>query len=226
LVFAYKTARIKDKKYFAVPKILRIFVPLFKERTVPNLYIISGCNGAGKTTASYTILPEMLECREFVNSDEIAKGLSPFNADTTAIAVEASRIMYKRIRELIDEAKTFAMETTLASRSIANLIKESQLKGYYVTLLYFWLNTPDLAVERVKNRVASGGHNVSELTIRRRYRAGILNLFDLYIPICDCWLITDNSLAPMEIIAKGFRDKDIEINNNNIFNKLKHYERT
>ncbi|MDR3250387.1 MAG: zeta toxin family protein [Tannerella sp.] len=191
---------------------------------MPNLYIISGCNGAGKTTASYTILPEMLHCREFVNSDEIAKGLSPFNADTMAVAVEASRIMYKRIRELIGVTETFALETTLASRSIANLVKDAQSKGYYVTLLYFWLNTPDLAVERVKNRVAAGGHNVSEATVRRRYRAGIMNLFDLYVPICDYWMITDNSLSPMEVIAKGFKNGEIEISNAIVYDKLKNYE--
>ena len=191
---------------------------------MPNLYIISGCNGAGKTTASYAILPEMLSCREFVNSDEIAKGLSPFNADTMAVAVEASRIMYKRIRELIDLAETFALETTLASRSIAKLIKNAQAKGYSVTLLFFWLNTPDLAVERVKNRVAAGGHYVNEVTVMRRYRTGILNLFDLYMPICDCWMITDNSLSPIEVIAKGFRDREKEIYNAVIYNKLKNYE--
>jgi len=193
-------------------------------RDVPNLYIISGCNGAGKTTASYTILPEMLHCKEFVNSDEIAKGLSPFNADTMAVAVEASRIMYMRIRELIERAETFALETTLASRSIAKLIKDAQSKGYYVTLLYFWLNTPDLAVERVKNRVAEGGHNVNEPTIRRRYRTGIINLFDLYIPICDYWMITDNSMSPMRVIAKGFRNRERYISNAIIYNKLRNYE--
>ena len=191
---------------------------------VPNLYIISGCNGAGKTTASYTILPEMLHCREFVNSDEIAKGLSPFNANTTAVELEASRIMYKRIRELIGMAKTFALETTLASRSIASLVKDAQTKGYYVTLLFFWLNTPDLAVERVKNRVAAGGHHVNEQTVRRRYRTGIINLFDLYMPICDYWLITDNSLSPMDIIAKGSKNGEKIINNTLIYNKLKNYE--
>jgi predicted ABC-type ATPase len=191
---------------------------------VPNLYIISGCNGAGKTTASYAILPEMLNCREFVNSDEIAKGLSPFNASTMAVAVEASRIMYKRIRELIEMAETFALETTLASRSIANLVKNAQSKGYSVTLLYFWLNTPDLAVERVKNRVAAGGHDVNELTVRRRYRSGILNLFDLYMPICDYWMITDNSLSPMEVIAKGVRNGERDIYNAVIYDKLKNYE--
>jgi len=191
---------------------------------VPNLYLIAGCNGAGKTTASYTILPDMIACREFVNSDEIAKGLSHFNADSIAVAVEASRIMYRRIRELIAEQKTFALETTLASRSIAKLLMGAQEKGYYVTLLYFWLNTPDLAVERVKNRVASGGHNVTEATVRRRYQTGIQNLFELYIPICDYWMITDNSLSPMEVIAKGFRNKKKEIFNAVIYNKLETYE--
>ena len=191
---------------------------------MPYLYVIAGCNGAGKTTASYTILPEMLGCKEFVNSDEIAKGLSPFNADSITVAVEASRIMYKRIRELIAAEKTFALETTLASRSIAKLLKGAQEKGYYVTLLYFWLNTPDLAVERVKNRVAAGGHNVTEVTVRRRYDAGIHNLFELYLPICDYWMITDNSLSPMEIIAKGFRNEKEEIYKTVIYNKLKDYE--
>ncbi len=191
---------------------------------MPYLYIIAGCNGAGKTTASFTILPEMLKCKEFVNSDEIAKGLSPFNAGNIAVAVEASRIMYKRIKELVALKETFAMETTLATRSVANLIREAQREGYYVTLLYFWLNTPELAVERVKMRVAAGGHNVPESTIHRRYRAGVRNLFKLYLPICDYWMIADNSMSPMEVIAKGFRKDKIEIFNSDIYTKLENYE--
>lgn len=162
--------------------------------------------------------------REFVNSDEIAKGLSPFNADSIAVAVEASRIMYKRIKELIGAGETFAMETTLATRSVANLIREAQREGYYVTLLYFWLNTPDLAVERVKMRVAAGGHNIPEATIRRRYEAGIHNLFELYLPISDYWMITDNSMSPMEVIAKGFKNDKREVYNLDIFTKLEHHE--
>ncbi len=191
---------------------------------MPFLYIISGCNGAGKTTASFTILPEMLNCIEFVNSDEIAKGISPFNSESIAVSVEASRIMYKRVKELISRGSDFAMETTLAARSMVKIIKEAQDKGYYVTLLYFWLNTPDLAVERVKMRVASGGHNIKEGTIRRRYRSGILNLFSLYIPICDFWMIMDNSIPPLEIIAKGFKDVKREIFNQVIYKKLETYE--
>ena len=191
---------------------------------MPYLYIRAGCNGAGKTTASFTILPEMLKCREFVNSEEIAKGLSPFNADSIAVAVEASRIMYKRIKELIASGETFAMETTLATRTVANLIREAQREGYYVTLLYFWLNTPELAIERVKQRVAAGGHNIPENTIRRRYAAGIRNLFELYLPICDYWMITDNSMSPMEVIAKGFKNEKKEIFNQVIYKKLESHE--
>lgn len=191
---------------------------------MPYLYIISGCNGAGKTTASYTILPEMLKCREFVNSDEIAKGLSPFNADSIAVAIEASRIMYKRIQELMSAQETFALETTLATRSGVKLVQEAQQRGYYVTLLYFWLNTPELAIERVRMRVAAGGHNIEEKTIRRRYRTGIHNLFELYLPSCDYWMITDNSMQPMQIIAKGFKNERKEIYNPVIYNKLEHHE--
>ena len=194
------------------------------QNKVPYLYIIAGCNGAGKTTASFTILPEMLKCKEFVNSDEIANGLSPFNADGIAVAVEASRIMYKRIKELIALGETFAMETTLATRSVANLIKEAQKEGYYVTLLYFWLNTPELAIARVKQRVAAGGHNIPEKTIRRRYEAGIHNLFELYLPICDYWMITDNSMSPMEVIAKGFKNDKKEIFNQAVYKKLEDHD--
>ena len=191
---------------------------------MPYLYIIAGCNGAGKTTASFTILPEMLKCKEIVNSDEIAKGLSPFNSDSIAVAVEASRIMYKRIKELIAAGETFAMETTLATRSVANLIREAQKEGYYVTLLYFWLNTPELAIERVKMRVSAGGHNIPVETIRRRYAAGIRNLFELYLSISDYWMIADNSMSPMQIIAKGFKRDKIEIYNPVIYKKLENHE--
>ena len=129
-----------------------------------------------------------VKCKEFVNSDEIAKGLSPFNSDSIAVAVEASRIMYKRIKELMLQRNVcYGNYTGHPFRRKPD--SGSTKEGYYVTLLYFWLNTPDLAVERVKMRVAAGGHNIPESTIRRRYEAGIHNLFELYIPICDYWMI-------------------------------------
>ncbi len=123
-----------------------------KINQMPNLYIISGCNGAGKTTASFTVLPEILQCKEFINADEIAKGLSPFQPEN--VAIEAGRIMIKRIHELLELNVDFAFETTLAARTYVNTIKIAQSKGYFVTLIYFWLNSPELAIERVKERVS------------------------------------------------------------------------
>jgi predicted ABC-type ATPase len=183
-----------------------------------NLYIISGCNGAGKTTASYTVLPDMLNCKEFVNADEIAKGLSPFNPDK--VAIEAGRIMLNRVKDLTNHNVDFAFETTLATKTYTQFIKDAQDKGYFVTLLYFWLNSVDLAIERVKSRVASGGHDIPIDVIKRRYIAGMDNLSRLYLPISDYWLIIDNSKAPFQIISEGFKKTNIEIYNQDIYNKI------
>lgn len=171
-----------------------------------NLYIVSGCNGAGKTTASYTVLPEILECREFVNADEIARGLSPFNAE--GVAIEAGRLMLQRIEELLKEDVTFALETTLATRSYVNLVKRAQRQGYRVNLLYFWLSSPELAMRRVAERVSKGGHDIPEEIIRRRYTAGINNLFKLFMPVVDYWAIFDNSATPRRIVATGGRKSE------------------
>ncbi len=121
---------------------------------IKNLYIIAGCNGAGKTTASFTILPEIIACKEFVNADEIAKGISPFQPEN--MAFEAGRIMISRINQLLNEGKNFAFETTLASKLYKNKVLEAKQKGYTVTLLFFWLQTIELAHERVRVRVLEG----------------------------------------------------------------------
>ena len=183
-----------------------------------NLYIIAGCNGAGKTTASYTVLPDILNCKEFVNADEIARGLSPFQPEK--VAIEAGRIMLARIRDLMNHNIDFAFETTLATKSYAKFIPEAQTKGYFVTLVYIWLSSPELAVKRVKRRVSKGGHNIPEDVIYRRYKAGIINLSKIYIPICDYWLIINNSKPPMYIVAEGFKNETIEIKNQLIYNKI------
>ena len=184
-----------------------------------NLYIIAGCNGAGKTTASFTILPEIIECQEFVNADEIAKGLSPFQPET--VALEAGRIMLKRIKELLNENKSFAFETTLSSKSYKNKILNAKKNGYTVTLLFFWLNNIELAKERVRVRVKEGGHNIPNKIIERRYVKGIKNLFDIYINIVDGVLIFDNSFGKHELIAQKIEDEDIVITDANKFNELK-----
>lgn len=134
---------------------------------MPDLYIISGCNGSGKTTASYTILPEILNCMEFVNADNIAHGLFPLNPES--VALESGRIMLRRIRELMIAQVDFAFETTLSTRSYVSLIKQAQQAGYKVSLLYFWLGSPELAIARVAKRVSKGGHHIPENVIRRRY---------------------------------------------------------
>lgn len=167
---------------------------------MPNLYIISGCNGAGKTTASNTILPEILNCMEFVNADNIARGLSPFNPES--VAFESGRIMLKRIRELMAARVDFGFETTLASRSYVSLVKQAQLLDYQVSLLYFWLSSPNLTVERVARRVSNGGHHIPADVIARRYYRGIYNLYNLYMPLCDEWTIINNMDLVPEVIAK------------------------
>lgn len=186
-----------------------------------NLYIIAGCNGAGKTTASFTILPEILNCREFVNADEIAKGLSPFQPEK--VSFEAGRIMINRINELLESNETFAFETTLATKSYKSKLLKAQNQGYTVTLLFFWLQNAELAVERVKTRVAEGGHNIEENVIRRRYINGIRNLFTIYLPIVDEVMIFDNSELKPELIAEKTLESHVDVLNNTKFDKLKAY---
>ena len=164
------------------------------------LFIISGSNGAGKTTASYTILPEILDCEEFVNADEIAKGLSPFNPASAAI--QAGRLMLERISKLFLLGQDFAFETTLATKSYKNFVFKAKENGYQVTLLFFWLRSSDLAVKRVETRVKEGGHNIPEDVIRRRYDNGLKNFFSIFEPIVDEWIFIDNSGEPYEIIAR------------------------
>lgn len=185
------------------------------------LYIISGCNGAGKTTASYTVLPEILGCKEFVNADEIAHGLSPFNP--TSVAIEAGRLMLRRIEDLLTANKSFSLETTLATRSYAGLVRRAQQQEYRVRLLYFWLSSPELAKKRVAERVAKGGHDIPVSVIKRRYVAGINNLFKLFMPIVDYWAIFDNSLTPRVTVATGGRGIATEIFNEESFTKIQSY---
>jgi predicted ABC-type ATPase len=174
-----------------------------------NLYVIAGCNGAGKTTASFTVLPEMLKCREFVNADEIAAGISPFNPE--GVAIQAGRLMIDRIIQLLKDGETFAFETTLATRSYVKLIQQAKKRGYFVTLLFFSLSSSEQAQRRVAQRVSMGGHNIPADVIIRRYEAGLQNLFQLYMPVCDYWTLYDNSNCPAIRIASGFGTEKIEV---------------
>lgn len=181
------------------------------------LYIIAGPNGAGKTTASYTILPEIFHCKEFINADEIARGISPFNPDT--VSIQAGRIMLKRFSELLERGETFAIETTLSLKSYVKFIKRAKEREYEITLLFLWLNSPELAMTRVKTRVKEGGHNIPAEVIERRYYTGLKNLFHLYIPIVNNWLLVDNSGEEFQVIAEGSENETI-IKNKDIWSKL------
>ena len=166
---------------------------------MPNLYIIAGCNGAGKTTASFTIFPDILDCRQFVNADNIAYGLSPF--DVESVALEAGKIMLQRINELLVLGDDFAIETTLTTRSYVSLIQKAKGLGYKVSLIFIWLNSPQLAIERVAERVKNGGHNIPTDVIERRYFRGVKNLFELFMPICDLWTVADNTYGNLIQVA-------------------------
>lgn len=185
-----------------------------------NLYLIAGCNGAGKTTASFTILPETLGCREFVNADEIARGLSPFQPDK--VAFEAGRIMLHRISELFTRGESFAVETTLATKIYKRKITAARKQGYTTTLLFFWLKSIELAKERVKTRVAEGGHNIEPAVIERRYRQGILNLFGSYLPLVDEAFIFDTSEGESSLLAEKLNNK-FQIIGSQKYNQLRAY---
>ncbi|MCR5363743.1 MAG: zeta toxin family protein [Bacteroidales bacterium] len=171
---------------------------------MPKLYIISGCNGSGKTTASYTLLPEMWECKYFVNSDEFAKGLSPFDPDKASLS--AGRFMVMRIKYLLDRKEDFCIETTLSSRTLTNTIEIARQYGYSITILFFWIENVELAISRVKARVTAGGHNVPEATIRRRYRSGLRHFFEDYMPMSDRWMLADNTTVPFKLVAQGWKN--------------------
>ena len=188
-----------------------------------HLYIISGPNGAGKTTASYTVLPKILQCKEFVNADEIARGLSPFNPES--VSIEAGRLMLHRISELLQKDESFSIETTLATRSYYRLVEHAHDKGFYVSLVFFWLESPELAMRRVAERVSKGGHNIPADIIIRRYDEGIKNLFNIYIPKVDYWTLVDNSIVPRQIIATGGLKAQTEVFDIEKYNIIKNYAR-
>ncbi len=178
----------------------------------PKIIVIAGCNGAGKSTIAPHLLRDAFGLKDFVNANTIAQGLSAFAPES--VSMEAGRMMLKRLKDLANERKSFSFETTLATRFYANWIADLQQNNYEFHLVFLWLNRPELACERVSGRVNSGGHNIPEDLIYRRYFKGLRNFFKLYKPIADSWVIYDNSQS-VEIIAKGFQGKDEVFNQEN-----------
>jgi len=173
---------------------------------MPDLFIIGGCNGAGKTTAYYNFIAKRFNCPNFVNADEIGKELSELNEKSGPIA--AGKEFYKRIAKLIADGESFAFESTLASKTLSSVITRCKQSGYKIHLVYFWLNNYELAIERVINRVKEGGHNIPKEDIQRRYFRGIRNLIEIYIPISDYYMVVDNSLPESEIICEGINGQE------------------
>ena len=149
--------------------------------------------------------------KEFVNADEIARGLSPFQPET--VSIEAGKIMLRRLQELLFQGHDFAFETTLSTRSFVGLIRQAKDLGYNINLIYYWLDSTDLAIERVKTRVSEGGHHIPTDTIIRRYFAGLRNFINLYRDKVDYWMLIDNSGTEPELIAEGRNPEEYQIVN-------------
>ncbi|MEK6333584.1 MAG: zeta toxin family protein [Acidobacteriota bacterium] len=159
--------------------------------TGPQVIIIAGPNGSGKTTLAPFLLRDELRVLEYINADPIAQGLSGF--DPASVAVKAGRVMLNRLHELARQQKTFAFESTLSAKHYARWIKKLRSRGYAFQLMFLWLRSAELAVQRVRERVRAGGHDVPEQVIRRRYDAGLKNFWELYKPLADAWSVYDNS---------------------------------
>lgn len=167
----------------------------------PSIVILAGPNGAGKTTAAAEMLGRSISVPEYVNADVIASELAP--DDPERVAFEAGRRALQRVDALITRRASFAFETTLAGRSYVRWLWHAIDSGYEVRLLYFWLPSAELAVARVAQRVAAGGHHIPEDVIRRRYTAGVRNLFDLYRGLARRWAVYDSSDTPPRLVAEG-----------------------
>ena len=172
---------------------------LVKKRS-PSLYVIAGPNGAGKTTFAKEFLPHYAKCENFVNADLIAGGLSPFSPE--AAAMRAGRLLLEQIRLLASKRSDFGFETTLSGVTYVSLLRTLKAQGYRIQLFFLWIPTIEMALARIADRVRRGGHDIPERVVRRRFRKGIQNLFTLYRPLLDLWMLFDNSGAKPQLIAR------------------------
>jgi predicted ABC-type ATPase len=168
----------------------------------PNVIILAGPNGAGKSTISQQLLSSTLKIPHFVNADTIARGLSAFHSES--MAIKAGRIMLEHLHELAKQRADFALETTLASRTFSPWIADLKKSGYVFHLFFIYVPSAEVSIQRVSDRVSRGGHHVPDETIRRRYRRGLENFFNLFQPQANLWRMYDNSnpITP-KIIAEG-----------------------
>jgi predicted ABC-type ATPase len=183
------------------------------------IFMIAGPNGAGKTTTAMTLITEINVIEEFINADEIARGLAPMHPESMSLS--ASKLMIKRFKELLEANKSFAFETTAAGTNYIKHLKQARANGYDVDLMFLWLNSPDLAVKRVAHRVQQGGHHIPEEVIRRRYNAGLKNLILSYLPVSDDALILDNSITEVnKVIAHKQKKTGLKIEQPTIWKEI------
>jgi predicted ABC-type ATPase len=165
----------------------------------PTIYLIAGCNGAGKTTFAKEFLPTEVKCLRFLNADEIARGLSPLKP--SAGAIQAARLLLKQVDENLRRRETFALESTLSGKTYIRLFRRARQLGYEIELHYLWLSSPPRAIARVKQRVKQGGHHVPVADIRRRFKRSLIHLFDDYLPLVNRWVIWSTHGLPMKQLA-------------------------
>lgn len=185
---------------------------------MPRIFVIGGPNGAGKTTVASGLLPRILECDEYVNADAIAKALSPFESDRAAF--KAGRVMLEMIHGLAEQRKDFAFETTMASRTFAPFLRRCRDRGYEINLLFLWLRSVILAQRRVAKRVRGGGHGIPNDVVRRRYRAGIRNFLELYVPLADNWYVFDNSGTEARPVAESICRGRIQLHDERVWRRI------
>lgn len=164
----------------------------------PTCYVIAGPNGAGKTTFALRYLPEITGCRNFINADLIADGLSPL--DPSKVQVEAGKILLREIRSNVEKGEGFAFETTLSGRAYIRLLKELRSKGWKVVLFYLWIPSASFSSARVQQRVEAGGHDIPAEAIARRYKRTISNFLNIFTPLCDEVVCYDNS-SPKPVLT-------------------------
>jgi predicted ABC-type ATPase len=170
----------------------------------PTIYLIAGCNGAGKTTFAKEFLPHEVKCLRFYNADEIARGLSPL--DPSAGAIKAGRLLLSEVRESIARHETFALESTLSGKTYVHIFGRALSLGYDLELHYLWLSSVEQAVARVRRRVRMGGHYVPAADIRRRFKRSLTHLIDDYLPLATRWAIWDNRGLPAKRLATSATD--------------------
>jgi len=182
-----------------------------------NVYIIAGPNGSGKTIFALKFLPDYVRCPNFVNADLIAQGLSPFSPG--AAAIKAGKLVLEQIHRFANKGVDFAFETTLSGKLYVNLFKSLKAKGYKIHLFFLWIPDADLAISRIKIRVAGGGHDVPVQDVLRRFDRSVRNFFNLYQPFIDSWMLFNNAGTIPILIAEKKNDK-ITVIDKNLYNNI------